>query len=202
MLNIDKKAELKHSRLVPEQRKRRVYLSDSFQCPPEYTKGWKNLKQVVERGEDLKPYLSRGVKKLNCDYSLYSWGVHHFHLGVKIEDDGFIERTRPVLITYINEDSFYVIGIFNHGRDVRVQPWDDIEIVEILHRNWSYLISDFQLMGISSVYLSPEARKNLRQINGNTTISVSEGTVYRMIGGGIMPSGDNIFDVMRMDFEI
>ncbi len=201
MLQIDNIKELKQNRLIPKAKKRKVYLSDSFQCSPNLVDGWETFKQVVEKGGDLKPYLSRGVKNLKSDYMLYSWGIYHFHLGLKIEKDGFTERTKYVLIAFINEDSFYVIGIYNHQSDAKVLPWDNTEIVEILHRNWSYLISDFQIVGVLSAFLSPEARKSLRKMNGNTTISVSNGTVYSMVGGGIMPNGENILDVMRMDYE-
>ena len=46
-------------RMVPVQ-PRQVLKARDFTCPPEYCQGLTNIKEIIQRGGDLTPYLSKG----------------------------------------------------------------------------------------------------------------------------------------------
>lgn len=127
----------------PEQRKRNIEISDAFSCPTAYQAGWERLKGIIESGGDITPNLSKKIRWLNeKDSLLNDWGVHHFHLGEALEGD-FIKRTSPLLFALVTSDKFYAINIFNHG------AWANQDIVEIIHRNWPYLVRNHKVNGLS-----------------------------------------------------
>lgn len=86
----------------------------------------------VRRGEDLSPHLSidphnhgytpiahaQGAtieqKWLDKDFVLNTTGLHHFHLGVRFEERGHIERTNDVLFAEVTREKFTAIAIFDH----------------------------------------------------------------------------------------
>jgi hypothetical protein len=53
--------------------------------------------------------------------------------------------------------------------------------------------------GIHDDRLTEEQRKVLRKKNANSTVSVSDGTVYLGIGGGFVSSGNNILARINAD---
>ena len=99
---------------------------------------WKTLKtniysflNKVEAGEDITPHLSllphtkgytpKSTKRLprdgwaDKDLLLNVMGYHHFHLGIKTEKDGFIERTDDLIFAKISRTEFTVICICDHS---------------------------------------------------------------------------------------
>ncbi|WP_350940358.1 hypothetical protein MRO13_05585 [Vibrio metschnikovii] len=178
----------------PDQRIRSVEISDAFTCPVELQAGWERLKAVVESGGDVTPNLSKLVGRLNNKDSLLNdWGIHHFHLG-KALNGNFIERTGPLLFALVTKDKFYAINVFNHG------AWADQDIVEIIHRNWPDVVSQYQIKNvISATEISESERLTLRAKNANSFFTVSDGTVYAPIGGGVVGSGYNVQAIMSTD---
>ena len=66
----------------PINRKRRIEISDIFNCPSQLENGWESLKLLIKSGQNILPNLSKMVTKLNKkDSLLYDWGIYHFHLG-------------------------------------------------------------------------------------------------------------------------
>ena len=91
----------------------------------------KALLANVEAGSDLGPYLSlkahlhgyvmaHDPSMTNTsswedkDFLLNVMGLHHFHLGLRKERDGYVVRTKEVLFAYVTRDSFQVLGLFDH----------------------------------------------------------------------------------------
>ncbi|ELV7518313.1 hypothetical protein QMU85_003357 [Photobacterium damselae] len=178
----------------PEAKVRQLVLADTFSCPQNLETGWERLKHLIELGQDLTPNLSKLINNLNNkDSMLNDWGVHHFHLGETMEGD-FIQRTGPLLFALLVDNKFYAIGIFEHG------SWADQDIVEIIHRNWSSVIEKYQIKGVvSSTPLTEQERLNLRKVNGNSFVTVQDGTTYAPIGGGVVSAGFNVQAVMSID---
>lgn len=178
----------------PDQRPRKVVLSDTFMCPENLKAGWDRLKGLIETGQDITPNLSALVKQLhNKDSMLNDWGVHHFHLGKNIKGE-FVERTGPLLFALITKENFYAIGVYQHG------AWADAEIVEIIHRNWPDEVAQYQIKGIIlAAEVTEQQRLTLRAKNTNSLITVSDGTVYAPLGGGVVGAGDNIQSIIRAD---
>ena len=178
----------------PDQRPRNLILSDVFSCPSNLQAGWERLKDMVKDGNDLTPNLSKLVNRINNkDSMLNDWGVHHFHLGENLYGQ-FMERTGPLLFALVTIESFYAINIFNHA------AWADDDIVEIIHKNWPDVISQYQIKGvISTTEITESERLTLRAKNANAFVTVSDGTVYAPIGGGVVGAGYNLQAIMNTD---
>ncbi|WP_347505847.1 hypothetical protein [Pseudomonas anguilliseptica] len=141
---------------------RALNVSDVFSVPIGFEQGWATFSGKISQGGDLNPHLSGAHQSLlNHDGLLNDWGVHHFHLGIKLQakKPHLIERTGPVVIAYVNANTFYAIGIYDH----KPAPWSKLEIIEALHRNWPEAIEQFVAHGVSGAELSEEQRTNARK---------------------------------------
>jgi hypothetical protein len=161
-------------------------VADGFQCPPAKEAGWKALQDKVRKGDDLNPHLSTDHASLfNADGLLAEWQVHHFHLGTKPLKGNpyFVCRTGPLVFALVDDISFCAINVYEHG------GWEEVSIIESVHRNWPDMVSAYQVRGIPGETLDKKQRRTLRQNNTNVFTSTADGTVYCPIGGGVSSSG-------------
>lgn len=180
------------------ERSRKVFCSDVFLCPPDLEGGWKRLKRIFERGENVLPNLSKFTAELSkTDAMLNDWGIHHFHLGENFDKKSkgqFIKRTGPLLFARVTDSAVYAIGIYKHG------VWTDDDLIETMHRNWPELLRPYALKGLSTGgKITEEQRKTLRRKHANACVVTSDGTRYGMIGGGIAANGDNV--ALRVEID-
>lgn len=133
-------------------RRRRVHISNEFECPQELLEGYTQLTNVMEQGRDIAPYLSKRVDNIShVDYMFNDWEVLHLHLGNQFDtnNERFIARTGPLLFLHLTPDNAYFINIYNHG------DWTDRSILQIMYDNWPELIQPFILkdvMGLAYQY--------------------------------------------------
>ena len=154
--------------------------------PIDLSTGLANTISELQTGADVGPRLSRGLKDRDYDDKMLNdWGIHHMHLGSKLEADGFIERSGPVLFVMVRPDDVYLLDVRGHG------AWTDADLVEIVHTNWPNTIERFRLEGITGHDLTKQQRKNLRAKNGNAGVTMKDGTFYAAIGGGLAASAAN-----------
>ena len=140
-------------------RARQVFVSADFSCPPTLQNGLQLLRSKMEVGDDLTPHLSRSLKKPDYDdLMLNDWGIYHFHLGTKIEADGFIERTGPVLYARVTRDTVYFISVENHG------SWTDQQLMEVIHKNWPDSLVEYKTGFLD---MSFETTENDRKLFAN-----------------------------------
>lgn len=166
---------------------RKVWEADNFHCPQENAAGWEVLRKKIINGEDLGPHLSRAHSSLaNVDGLLNEWGVHHFHIG-----EGPSFRSGPLVFGLVTEDCFYAINVFPHG------SWESSDIIESLHRNWPHVINRYRIRGIPETALNTKQRRQSRKSNIQAFVTVSDGTVYMAIGGGVATSGVAATAVIR-----
>jgi hypothetical protein len=180
----------------PAVRKRRVWEADDFYCPPELASGWELLRTKVVNGDDIGPHQGREHASLSeLDGLLNEWGVHHLHLGTKpyFKDNRYIDRSLPLLFALITNDDFYAINIYAHG------GWESMSVIESLHRNWPQIINRYRIKGIQGEPLTKEERRGLRDKNILAATTLSDGTVYMAIGGGVASSGVSVEAVRRAD---
>lgn len=83
---------------------------------------------AVEAGNDLAPYLSLKAHSHGFvvngqqpstdwehkDFLLNTKGLHHFHLGTKLEPKGHMARTNEVLFAFVEPNSFDILDLFDH----------------------------------------------------------------------------------------
>jgi hypothetical protein len=165
---------------------RSIKISDNFNCPSIHQAGWEILQQKVQSGQDINPYLSKKhASPTNADGLLAEWGVHHFHLGTTPDpiNPNYMARTGPLLYAFIADGLFCAIDVFSHI------SFEDNRVLECIHRNWPEMISRYRAKGVTGESLSPDTRKTLRKKNTNVLSSVSDGTVYMPLTGGVMASG-------------
>ena len=177
-----------------DQRPRKIEMSDDFQCPVELQEGWNKIQRQIYNGDDITPHLSKFVKDSDKkDEMLNDFGVHHFHLGTELKGD-FIKRTKPLLFALVTNECLHAIKIYEHGQ------WTNSEIVEVIHRNWPDVIKKHIINGDHhKSNITDSERMILRGNNCNAFLTVSDGTTYAPIGGGVMGSGHNIQSIIEMD---
>lgn len=175
-------------------RKRALHISDTFNCPSNMQAGWDKIKDDVLNGRDINPYLSKLVDNIDyVDATLSDFGVHHLHLGSNLNGK-YVVRTGPLLFALVTDTDFYAVGIYNHG------AWVDTDIIEVIHRNWPQSIADHKLIGVGPDSITELERKTIRKKGANAVVTVQDGTVYGMIGGGQTASGYTITSVIKTDY--
>jgi len=179
------------------QRARDLRIADDFHCPAQEEAGWRALQDKVVSGKDLSPHLSKGHRSLfNADGLLAEWGVHHFHLGTEADprNPDYVKRSGPLVFALVDDDTFYAINIYRHDTD-----WEQLSIVESLHRNWPDVMSKYQLRGIRGEELEKHERRTLRKNGGQAAVNTADGTVYGSIGGPATPTGVKSDSVRNAD---
>lgn len=143
-----------------------------------------NLINKLQNAEDIIPHLSRSVKDKQYNDALYNdWEIYHLHLGINIESDGYVERTKNVLFVMKDNNNIYLIDILSHGNGNL--PWTKKSLLEIVDNNWSFLLDSSDLgSGVSPVTTYDESehyklRKNdinvITSINGRTLMPINLG---------------------------
>jgi hypothetical protein len=185
---------------------RKVLLAREFTCPAELAQSFEVLRQKIESGDDLRPHLSRGFMNLDShDMLLNDWGIHHLHLGIAVQSDGFVERTGPVLFARFTATNAYLISVHEHG------SWSRQEFVKVLHHNWPDSISMWRLRGVvglatevtdddiaqlRSIKIPGEKKKRAAV---STMVEVEPGVVYAPIGGGYSTAQTSVVVVRDCD---
>lgn len=172
---------------------RHILKSKNFSYIPEHRNALTEIEQLILDGGDLSPYLSKKIANFNYnDPLLNDWGIHHLHLGTEVEQDGFINRTGPLLYCRFEGDCAYFIDILPHGN------WTSQKLITTMHDNWPELLSFF-FDGVTEkeTRLSDEEIKELRRKKINYFINMDDGTTYSPLGGGSTCAGTNIYDVTR-----
>jgi hypothetical protein len=185
-----------HRRIAP--RPRVIKMADNFHCEPSEEAGWNALRDKVKRGDDLNSHLSKGHASLhNNDGLLAEWGVHHFHLGIGPDpkNPSFTKRSGPLAYALVDDQAFCAVNIYAHG------DWEEVSIIESIHRNWPDMISQYRVKGVTGGAWSKTQRRAIRKANGNIFQSISDGTVYGAIGGGIAASGLKARSVKAADMR-
>lgn len=151
-----------------------------------------SLLRKMSAGEDLNPHLSRSVlRDANYDDALLNdWGMHHFHLGTRLEADGFVERTNDVVFAIVHWDRVFVAGIGRHGE------WTAHRLIDAVEDNWPELLTPLALRGGSR--LSPEQHQLTRKSNVWAPTVLRDGRPVIAPGGGYATSGRSVRVSMRV----
>ncbi|MGE0716709.1 MAG: hypothetical protein AB7P02_14815, partial [Alphaproteobacteria bacterium] len=108
---------------------RKVHPSAAYKGNPVTTQRKADLDALIakiEKGEELKPHLSKRVetvlesssKKLtrrrDLDLMLIEWDVHHLHISQQLQADGFVERDDPLLFAVFHKGEAYLLDVMTH----------------------------------------------------------------------------------------
>ena len=174
--------------VTPEPRK--VHKAKDFSCPSEFRNTLATIERKIENGDDIHPHLSKKLRVLTYnDALLNDWGIQHLHLGARIESDGFIERTGPLLYCKFEHDDAYLIDVLPHG------SWTTQTLLTTVHENWPEVLQRFRLHGVRGTRISDQELKELRRKNCNYCLEMADGTTYAPPGGGVVGTGSNVFSM-------
>lgn len=176
---------------------RTIEIGDNFVCPPDHEAGWTMLQEKVRKEEDINSHLStRHISFLNPNGLLAEWGVHHFHLGTTLypKNPAYADRTGPLLYAIVGDEAFYAINVYDH------HSFENIDVLESIHRNWPEMISRYRAKGVTGCAWDNEQRRALRRNNANVLVTISDGTVYMPISGGVVASGINMEAIRLADY--
>ena len=77
-------AYINSKKRVMSKKPRAIHESKELRIPSEHTESYNILKNLICRGEDIGPYLSRKTKHAyHNDLLLNEWGIHHLHFSPK-----------------------------------------------------------------------------------------------------------------------
>lgn len=174
---------------------RQVYQADTFHCPADLVTGLAAFTAKVEAGQNLRPHMSRGVKKVaNRDWLRYDWGIHHFHLGTSIGNDGFVNRTEPILFAWVTSEVMYMLGLYPHG------AWNQRQLLQLIHRNWPELLAPYRISAAGLTHhLTDEEIGRARRGGVTVAIQVADKFVVIPPGGGMPTSGHSMHAVRGND---
>lgn len=188
----------KVQRYTIEQRPRDIRKSSDFQCPTPYSRGLQRFEKVIQAGENLNPFRSTKIGSATLlDNLLDYWRIYHFHLGINLREDGFVERTGGLLFCLFDDEYAYFIKIGTHDP----LQWTERELVEIVHRDWPELLEPFRVNGIANLEhsVSDDERKRLWKANGSAFLEMADGTIYIEPGIGRTTGGLHIDDLSWAD---
>lgn len=174
---------------------RQVYHADTFSCPADLAAGLEAFMAKVETGQNLRPHMSRGVKKVaNRDAMRYDWGIYHFHLGTAVENDGFVKRTEPTLFAWVTGEAMYMLGLYPHG------AWNQKLLLKLIHRNWPVLLAPYTTAAVGLEYhLTDEEIGQARRVRLNVALQIADGVIVSPPGGGMPASGHSLHAVRGND---
>ena len=173
-----------YSHRLIEKRPRTIHKADTFVCPKEVKEGLDWLESKIKQGKSIIPHLNTAIQKDKLDGLLYDWGIHHLHLGLKLETTGFVERTGPVLFAVFRPNDVYFVDVRDH------EGWSDKELLEIINRNWPELLSIYRMTDVKpEATFTEEDIISLRKAGVNTFHELSDGNSYLSMGGGITTAG-------------
>ncbi|MFF2499061.1 hypothetical protein [Peribacillus sp. NPDC058075] len=176
---------------------RRVYKSNEFTCPQKHLNGLKLLEEKIIKGEHIWPHLSRKLKDLDYnDDLLNDWGIHHLHLGEKVESDGYIKRTGLVLFARFDKSNAYLIDVMDH------HSFTKQKMIKVIHRNWPDSIENFRLKGVhkQNSKLTDDNIASFRKSGVLSLIEVEPGVVYAPPGMGLTTAKTSVQIGTEVDF--
>jgi len=178
-------------RRIVSNKPRAIHESKELCVPSEHSGAYRDIKEIISHGRDIRPYLSRKTKDANDnDLLLNEWGIHHLHFSP--------ERTKDVLFVRFTDTDAFIIQALPHGLG-NSDVWVNTLLIEILNKNWPEIIARHKVVGISGEHLNTMERLNIRKSHANVAVNVSDGRCYAVPGGGIMASGACFSDIVSCD---
>lgn len=181
---------LNAKRRIPRQAARTIHESKELRIPPEYANDYSALMKLIREGGDLKPYLSRDIRRKASDKHdplLNRDGIQHLHFRRRGSDH--------VLFAKITDTDVFVIQALLHDDP---EVWVNTSLLQILHDNWPDA-AEGRVAGMPGQARLASERLALQYRNGNFATAMSDGTVYLSPGGGVMKSGQCFDDRVASD---
>jgi len=113
---------------------------------PDIKQGVENFIRKAKFGQDLRPHLSKRINQSDTkDLMFYDWGIFHFHLGIRQDENqpDFVERTNELLFAIVKDNTMHLIDIYPHHNSFSRQ-----ELIQIIENNWCEILDPYTLKGV------------------------------------------------------
>lgn len=202
--NLSKREKLesyidwRHKMIHPK--KRSFHISTQILGSQKKTKAIQSIKSDSIQGESLFKYQSRNIRDTFCkkgrfkhDALLNNWHIHHFHLDVDMESDGFVSRSEDHLYAVVTDSAIFAVCICPHGE------YSNPKALSIIKHNWPHLFrSKYSPTTPDSTMKSDgDLIKKMRGKNALFPLKVAGETI---VSGSTTATGASISCVMESDF--
>lgn len=147
------------------------------------------IRHLLIEGKNVNCFLSKRIDsatgKRSVDPLLWDFGMHHFHLSKKVDQDGFAERSDYLLFAIVAQEDVYFVDVKLHCDPL---VWFRQDLLKIAHSNWPELIQANVLRGVKGTVLTDEEKQNLRRKNINSVAQIGDNVIAPM-GGGLTKAG-------------
>lgn len=174
-----------------EPKPRRVHRSRELlarmpKLAPDHAAAFDEIARALTQGTDVNHRQSKQIFRIGRpDALLNEWGIHHLHLGAKIEGDGFINRTGPLLFLFVQGAVVYLLDVWTHA-----DGFARDEMLHLIDRNWPRVLDRYELKGVSIDKNVDESTRKVFRGKGVTTLFARKnGTVIGPPGGGYVTTG-------------
>ena len=110
---------------------------------PELVSGYNEIKDRLQKGEGVQPYLSKKAYELRPDNLYNDWQIIHLHLGVVQGNKKKSKRSNLTLRMYVENYKAYFICIEPH------KSYANSELLKIMYENWPEIIERHELKGVT-----------------------------------------------------
>ena len=118
----------------------------------------------IQRGESLLPRLSRAFARGSFDKKdglLYDWNINHLHIGLSRNQQGLYMGSDDILFAVFRQDDAYLVSLGTHT------DWHQVELVEIVHRDWPHLLAGTRVQGVTAMDLDQATLARIRKKGAN-----------------------------------
>jgi len=181
----------------PSQQPRKVHWSSELLDHPLFQNEKnvliKSIAASIENGNPLTPYLSEKSEQLRqYDISLAHFGVHHMHLGDKLQTKGArkgrVKGTKSLLFVRFVGSNAYLLDILGHDLQ---EGFLNMHLFRVMYKNWPESIEQFHLKGVIGVAIKYSDAEVLNLIKNDVNVIVEMGRneVYMLPGMGTTTAG-------------
>ena len=164
---------------------RQVRFSPDFECPADLQADVGNLKNLIEKGEDLSPFLGNNLERPGShDMMLAKWGV--WHLRLKPKGSRRSGRDNNLLFAWFSDTEAYLIAMGKH------EDLGNVEYLKALQRNYPQALGpEIDSAGID---VESEAYKEVWCTNVNSALKI-KGRSYFCPRGGCAADGTSMLAI-------
>ena len=141
------------------------------------------LRQHFVDGANVNAFLGKSIGNAEgFDGLLWTYGMHHFHLGRETDKDGFVKRSKHLVFAIVTPTDAYFVDVRPHPPKDGI-GWVSQELLQIVHSNWPKLIEANVLHGMSGDELTDEEMQELRRKNMNYAMKIGGKAIAPLLGG-------------------
>ena len=144
----------------------------------------RRLGRTFQEGGDVNKSLSQNIQHASSfDGLFWHYGIHHFHLGKKQEQDRFDKRSKYLLYAVVRPNDVYFIDVRRHPRKRNRSEWVREALLETIDNNWPFILNKYTVNNVKGDNLTDEQKSELRRKNINFFPEINGKAIMPIYGG-------------------